>query len=591
MKRICRNQACSWRQCQTCLKVAGCVIISVIILHTIFENNTNVQSSENYVRETLNSMTHNNHLRTKLLMSVRYQNTTGNPLVEKYGVSPKNLAGEYGRGVIMTNNMREQVDKVMKVYGINTIVSDDIPLNRMVPDSRIEGCSDLVYEIDSLPDTSIIIPVYNEWPSVLYRTIYSIINRTPRRLLKDIILVDDNSDLVELKDNLENYVAENFPPGLVKIVRQPERLGLIKARMAGVKEARGEVLVFFDSHMEVNIEWLPPLLTEIARNRTVVAMSTLDYIQADTFQYKYNDNYLTRYVWDWRMVFFETFFRPEQIKPKTTSPRPGPAMVGAAYAIDRLYFLELGGYDEGMTVWGGENLEMSWRVWLCGGQLLHVPCSRIGHIARSQPYTFPGGRQTIENFNYKRATEVWMGNYTRFVYKYRPQLKTLDVGDLSSRKELKNKLKCKDFSWYLTNIWPELNVYDMNAKHWGFVQNQGSDGLCLDNLAYLFQAVEALYLKPCSGDIHSQAFTLTNDNRLRTSLQCVIVPLEKEGAVVKLEDCIIGKVDKWDYNTNDNSLIHHKSGLCLDVNSGLPVVAPCNAQSHTQKWVFHPISF
>ena len=72
-------------------------------------------------------------------MSVRYQNTTGNPLVEKYGVSPKNLAGEYGRGVIMTNNMREQVDKVMKVYGINTIVSDDIPLNRMVPDSRIEG--------------------------------------------------------------------------------------------------------------------------------------------------------------------------------------------------------------------------------------------------------------------------------------------------------------------------------------------------------------------------------------------------------------------------------------------------------------------
>ena len=37
-------------------------------------------------------------------------------------------------------------------------------------------------------------------------------------------------------------------------------------------------------------------------------------------------------------------------------------MFGAAFAVDRKYFLELGGYDEGMDVWGGENLELSWRV-------------------------------------------------------------------------------------------------------------------------------------------------------------------------------------------------------------------------------------
>ena len=69
-----------------------------------------------------------------------------------------------------------------------------------------------------------------------------------------------------------------------------------------------------------------------------------------------------RYVWDWRMVFFETFFREDQVGAQTTSARPGAAMVGAAFAMDKKYFLELGGYDEGMIVWGGENLEMSWRV-------------------------------------------------------------------------------------------------------------------------------------------------------------------------------------------------------------------------------------
>lgn len=63
------------------------------------------------------------------------------------------------------------------------------------------------------------------------------------------------------------------------------------------------------------------------------------------------------------------------------------------------------------------------QVWLCGGRLLHVPCSRIGHMARVQPYSFPGGRQIIEQFNYKRAISVWMGNYSRFVYNSFPDMK------------------------------------------------------------------------------------------------------------------------------------------------------------------------
>lgn len=54
-------------------------------------------------------------------------------------------------------------------------------------------------------------------------------------------------------------------------------------------------------------------------------------------------------------------------------PQPSPAMAGGLFSVHREYFFEIGAFDEKMEHWGGENIEIGFRAWQCGG----TPCTYI----------------------------------------------------------------------------------------------------------------------------------------------------------------------------------------------------------------------
>ena len=51
-------------------------------------------------------------------------------------------------------------------------------------------------------------------------------------------------------------------------------------------------------------------------------------------------------------------------------------------------------------------------------------------------------------------------------------LQDIDVGNITDRLEIKKRLKCKSFEWYLENIWPELLRFEDNVRASGQVNAQ-----------------------------------------------------------------------------------------------------------------------
>uniref|UniRef100_A0A182PTI8 Polypeptide N-acetylgalactosaminyltransferase n=1 Tax=Anopheles epiroticus TaxID=199890 RepID=A0A182PTI8_9DIPT len=465
----------------------------------------------------------------------------------------------------------------------NQQASDGLKSNRDLPDTRNAMCRRTSWSdasiIASLPATSVIITFHNEARSTLLRTVVSVLNRSPERLIHEIILVDDYSDFPEDGQELAKIQK-------VRLIRNSKREGLVRSRVTGAAAATAKVLTFLDSHCECNVNWLEPLLARVAEDPTRVVCPVIDVISMDTFQYIGASADL-RGGFDWNLVFKWEYLSNAERKARQrdpTSPIRTPMIAGGLFVIDKAYFERLGTYDTQMDIWGGENLEISFRVWQCGGSLEIIPCSRVGHVFRKRhPYTFPGGGSgNIFAKNTRRAAEVWMDEYKKYYYAAVPLATNIPFGDIDDRLKLRKDLQCKPFRWYLEHVYPQLGIPER--------RNNGSirQGVyCLDSLGNVAGAVVGLY--SCHGNGGNQNWVLNRKGELKHHDLCLTLvkfTISARYNSVLMKYCDDSENQQW--HLKDGGLIQHrKINVCLDSRHmkerGI-TAERCNSALESQHW-------
>uniref|UniRef100_A0A673ICG4 Polypeptide N-acetylgalactosaminyltransferase n=1 Tax=Sinocyclocheilus rhinocerous TaxID=307959 RepID=A0A673ICG4_9TELE len=504
-------------------------------------------------------------------------------------------------GAELTEEEQMEAERQFQEFGYNVFLSNRLPLNRTVPDTRDIRCTVKNYP-KNLPTISVILIYLNEAPSVIKRAIHSITDKTPAHLLKEIILVDDYSSNEDLQLALDEYIDlfNKDKPGLIKKVRHKRQMGLAKARISGWEAATGQVVAILDAHIEVHKEWAEPLLSRIKADRTVVLSPVFDKVLFDTLEVV---EYIpAAHAFDWNLWCMYESFRPEWYKNYNPSkPGKSPSIMGI-FVADRQFLGEIGVLDEGMTIYGGENVELAIRVWLCGGSIEVVPCSKIAHIERAhKPYSLDLSRPMIRNA--LRVAEIWLDEYKSNVnIAWNLPLKNhgIDIGDVTERKQLREKLKCKPFKWYLENVYPLLDGWE-DIISYGAVSNKDlkndiQERYCIDQ-GEVPGSVPILYechhydTQHCYYNRNGEIYIGGIKSHKYNSNRCLMDP--GSGKTPALHNCKNAKEKGlsiyWDFSQG-NAIRNRNTTRCLEIGQGEDSYYYLILQTCTgQKWTIQHV--
>jgi len=195
----------------------------------------------------------------------------------------------------------------------------------------------------------------------------------------EILFIDNNSD-----DNSVTYVRQNYRD--VKILQLDRNLGYSGAYNHAFNQARGKYFVLLNFDVRVEPNWLSPLVAAAERDDTIAALQPklLSMIDEGYFEYTgASGGFLDRYGYPF--LRGRIFYSIEKDEQQYEDEKNIFWASGAALFLRSAVLKESGTLDEDFFL-HMEEIDLCWRLHLCGYRLMVIPSAVVyHHVGASLP--------------------------------------------------------------------------------------------------------------------------------------------------------------------------------------------------------------
>ena len=216
----------------------------------------------------------------------------------------------------------------------------------------------------SISPVTIIIPIYNG--KELIKDHFPSVFKAADRAGVQIVVADDAST-----DDSVDFLRNNYPS--VKVLTSETNMGFGMNCNRAIEAVYTEFIVLLNSDVEVEHDFLPPLLNLFRESPDLFAVSPRILNAARDGK-------------DEAVNYFE--FKHGLIRPRFPCLEGGPTpssatpvgyACGACAMIDRAKFMELGGFSSFLAPNYWEDTDLGYRAWKRGWRILYEPKSTVRH--------------------------------------------------------------------------------------------------------------------------------------------------------------------------------------------------------------------